>query len=142
MDVLALLESGGSVTIPPGPRLIGLHDFAKKRTEVGSPVIQSHLSSAISETGAEGLSVVVVAPRIRFSLPISLDVGLAFTILAMLTGRGLSSLDLNAIRFSASIAFPYLKNTNCHRVGLGWGEVTFEDKNNFCNFCYISSTTL
>ena len=93
MDVLALLESGGSVTIPPGPRLIGLHDLAKKRTEVGSPVIQSHFSSATSDpAAAEVLSVVV--PRIRFSLPISLDVGLDFTMSAMLCCCALSSLDL------------------------------------------------
>ena len=99
MEVLALLESGGSVTIPPGPRLIGRHDLATKRTEVGSPVIQSHFSSATSEAeAADALSV--VPPRIRFSLPISLDVGLDFTRSAMLCdcGCGLSSLDLNQIR--------------------------------------------
>ena len=81
------------MTIPPGPRLIGLHDLARKRTEVGSPVIQSHFSSALSEltAAADGLSV---AARIRFSLPMSLDVGLALTRSAMLCCWGLSSLDL------------------------------------------------
>ena len=72
---------------------MGFHDLAKKRTEVGSPVIQSHFSSATSgAVAAETLSV--VPPRIRFSLPISLDVGLDFTRSAILCGSGLSSLDL------------------------------------------------
>jgi hypothetical protein len=48
-DDLALFEPGGSVTIPPGPRLIGLQDFARYLTHVGTPVIQSHFSS-ISDT--------------------------------------------------------------------------------------------